>query len=100
MNSAVTFAIAAMAIGVPLLGEVQFNRDIRPILSDRCYVCHEPDPGNRKTALRFDKEQSAKSVPLRSGSFAIVPGRPDESELYRRITAADNAKRMPPAYAG
>jgi hypothetical protein len=100
MKFAVTLVAAALASYAPLLGGVQFNRDIRPILSDRCYVCHGPDPGNRKTALRFDQEASAKSVALRSGSFAIVPGKPDDSELYRRITAADNSKRMPPAYAG
>jgi hypothetical protein len=91
---------AALVLLRPALGEVRFNRDIRPILSDRCYVCHGPDPGNRKTGLRFDQEQNTKSVALRSGAFAIVPGKPDESELYRRITSADNAKRMPPAYAG
>src|SRR5580698_11416472 len=92
-------AVAAFALARPVSAEVRFNRDIRPILSDRCYVCHGPDPGNRKTVLRFDQEQSAKSVALRSGAFAIVAGKPDESELYRRITSADNAKRMPPAYA-
>ena len=68
-------------------------------MSDRCYVCHGPDPGNRKTALRFDQEQSAKS-PLKSGLYAVVAGKPEESELYRRIASLDQAKRMPPAYAG
>ena len=95
------FSIFAVVgcFGATLRAEVQFNREVRPILSDRCYVCHGPDPGNRKTALRFDQEQSTKSA-LKSGLFAIIPGKPEESELYRRITATDNVKRMPPAYAG
>ena len=85
------FFLAAL-LSAPLRGDVTFNRDVRPILSDRCYVCHGPDPGNRKTALRFDQEQSALTV--------ITPGKPEESTLYRRVTSTDNVKRMPPAYAG
>src|SRR5580698_2837234 len=92
-------AVAAFALARPVSAEVRFNRDIRPILSDRCYVCHGPDPGNRKTAMRFDQEQSAKAA-LKSGKFAIVAGKPSDSELYIRITSSDNARRMPPAYAG
>ena len=84
--------LLSLLLLTPLWADVTFNRDVRPILSDRCYVCHGPDPGNRKTALRFDQELSARSV--------IVPGKPEESKLYQRITAADNARRMPPAYAG
>ena len=79
-------------VTVPLCADVAFNRDVRPILSDRCYVCHGPDPGNRKTALRFDQEQSALRV--------IVPGKPEESALFQRVTSSNNAKRMPPAYMG
>src|SRR3954452_10521447 len=88
-----------LIVAGPLSAETGFNRDIRPILSDRCYVCHGPDPGNRKTGLRFDQEKSAK-VALKSGQFAIVDGKPEDSEMFRRITAADNARRMPPSYAG
>ncbi|MBI1788056.1 MAG: DUF1553 domain-containing protein [Acidobacteria bacterium] len=67
-------------------------RDIRPILSDRCFTCHGPDSANRKTPLRFDTEAGARR--------AIVPGDPGKSELIRRITSDNPAQRMPPAYAG
>jgi hypothetical protein len=72
---------------------VDFNRDIRPLLSDRCFACHGPDAGNRKADLRFDLEQVAKQ-------FAIVPGDPDRSEMIARITADDTDVRMPPKSTG
>src|ERR1700722_9131819 len=78
---------------------VEFNRDIRPILSDKCFTCHGPDAANRKTKLRFDIESGAR-IGLNKGGFAIVPGSPEKSEVIRRITVEDTAIRMPPAYAG
>src|SRR5689334_3277158 len=90
----VTACAAARAQG----DTVQFNRDIRPILSDRCYTCHGPDEGKRKSKLRLDTEAIAKSD--LGGHFAIVPGNPANSELIRRVTSDDLARRMPPAYAG
>ena len=60
---------------------VEFNRDIRPILSDRCYQCHGPDGAKRKANLRLDQESSSKSV--RDGRRAIAPGDLQASELYR-----------------
>lgn len=77
---------------------IQFNRDVRPILSDKCYTCHGPDPANRKTKLRFDTEDGAKAD--LGGRFAIVPGDAAKSELLQRITSTNKATRMPPAYAG
>jgi mono/diheme cytochrome c family protein len=77
---------------------VEFNRDIRPILSDKCFTCHGPDAANRKTKLRFDLESSAKAE-LRNGVHAIAPRDPDNSELFRRITSDNKAVRMPPASA-
>jgi hypothetical protein len=77
---------------------VGFNRDIRPILSDRCYTCHGPDEAKRKSKLRLDREDVAKSD--LGGHFAIVPGNIAGSELIRRITSDDQARRMPPAWAG
>ncbi len=71
---------------------VEFNRDIRPILSDKCFTCHGPDKANRKTALHFDQEDGARA--------AFVPGDPDKSELIRRVTSDKPGVRMPPAYAG
>ena len=82
-----------------LAQEVEFNRDIRPILSDKCFTCHGPDAGNRKTKLRFDIESSAK-IELSGGRVSLTPGNPDASEVYRRITSDNQAIRMPPAYAG
>jgi len=78
---------------------VEFNRDIRPIFSDKCYTCHGPDAGNRKTKLRFDIETGAK-IELAKGRLVISPGDPEKSELYRRVASTDNTIRMPPAYMG
>jgi hypothetical protein len=77
---------------------VEFNRDIRPILSDKCFTCHGPDQSRRRTKLRFDVESEAKQD--LGGRFAIVPGDLSKSEMIRRITAADSARRMPPAASG
>ena len=75
--------------------ELNYNLDIRPILADNCYACHGPDEKARQAELRLDTKAGAFSEP--SGYPIIVPGNPDESELYRRITADDDNYRMPPA---
>jgi hypothetical protein len=80
------------------LDVVQFNRDIRPILSDTCFKCHGPDATKRQAELRFDQEESALAD--RDGHAAIVPGRPEQSELMRRIDSADPDERMPPPDSG
>lgn len=91
----------ALALGAErlLASGVEFNRDIRPILSDRCFACHGPDQGQRKAGLRLDREEGALTR-LKSGHTALVPGKPGESELLRRITATDPGERMPPASSG
>lgn len=82
----------------PVVQPVEFNRDIRPILSDNCFTCHGPDKANRKTQMRLDTEEGARA---NLGSYhPIVPGNPGQSEVYRRITAEDEAIRMPPVYSG
>src|SRR5579871_7057887 len=73
--------------------EVDFTRDILPILSDKCFHCHGPDARARKANLRFDTKEGA--FRLRKGKTAIVPGNNAASELIRRITA-DEDERMPP----
>ncbi|MSR58640.1 MAG: DUF1553 domain-containing protein [Planctomycetaceae bacterium] len=78
---------------------VDYNRDVRPILSKACYNCHGPDAGHRKAGLRLDQRDVALKE-LETGARAIVPGNPDESELYRRITSTDAAERMPPKGTG
>src|ERR1043166_9564636 len=72
-----------------------FNRDIRPIISDNCISCHGPDKEKRKAGLRLDEEKSSRAE-LKDGKRAIVPGKPDESELVRRITTQDEDDVMPP----
>lgn len=84
---------------VPAAPAVDFNRVIRPILSENCYKCHGPDDGARKAELRFDVRTDALR-PAKSGQFAIVPGAPERSELVERVSAKDPRKRMPPASTG
>ena len=74
---------------------VDFNRDIRPILSDNCFACHGPDEANRKGGLRLDRREQVV-VPAESGDVAIVPGQPAVSHLMNRVTSADREKVMPP----
>lgn len=73
------------------LGEIQFSRDILPILSDRCFHCHGPDAENREAGLRLDQRESTVD-----DLAAVVPGDPDDSELMTRITTEDADQLMPP----
>ena len=73
-----------------------FQHQIRPILSDKCFACHGPDEARRKSGLRLDLPGEPFKE-LKSGKHAIVPGRPAESELVRRLNATDDDERMPPA---
>ncbi len=75
--------------------QIDYNFDIKPILSDRCYACHGPDEGARKADLRLDKQEGLFSE-LENGRQPIQPGNPKASEVYRRITAEDPDYRMPP----
>src|SRR5215813_9215380 len=77
---------------------VEFNRDIRPIFSDKCYTCPGPDKTKRNSKLRLDIEAGA-TIDL-GGHFAIVSGDPAKSELVRRISADNKTLRMPPVYSG
>jgi hypothetical protein len=74
--------------------KLDFNRDIRPILSDHCFACHGPDPKARKAGLRLDRKVDA--LRDREGHAAIVPGDVEASDLAFRIEAEDNEVRMPP----
>ncbi len=76
-----------------------FNRDIRPILTENCYKCHGPDEGARKAGLRLDVRPDPLK-PAKSGRTPIVPGAPERSELIARVTAQDPRKRMPPPASG
>jgi hypothetical protein len=77
--------------------KVDFNRDIRPILSDVCFNCHGPDKNQRKADLRLDvKEDVYKD---RGGYVLVVADKPDESELFSRLVDTDEKQRMPPPEA-
>jgi hypothetical protein len=84
--------------GAPLAATIRFGRDVRPILSDRCYLCHGPDRAHQQAGLRLDSFEAATAP--REGGAAIVPGRPDESALVRRITDSAADKVMPPPDSG
>jgi hypothetical protein len=74
---------------------VDFTRDVRPILSQHCFKCHGPDDNARKAGLRLDERTSAVGK-LKSGEVAVVPSRPEASELIRRIASDDDTELMPP----
>src|SRR6476620_8621197 len=71
------------------LPPVSYDRDIRPILSDKCYGCHGPDAAARKAELRLDTHEGLSAK-------VVVAGKPDKSELVARITSSDDDERMPP----
>ena len=86
--------IAVLVVGPrpgPAAAPAQFNRDVRPILSDNCYQCHGPDKNQRRAGLRLDTQEGAAKV--------LTPGDPAKSELFRRVTAHDQ-DHMPPRKSG
>jgi mono/diheme cytochrome c family protein len=89
----IVFSASARGQPPPAQGRVDFGRDIQPILAKRCFACHGPDKG--EGGLRLNQRETALA-PLDSGQRAVVPGQPAQSELLRRIAAADESERMPP----
>jgi hypothetical protein len=79
------------------VAEVQFNRDVRPILADQCYACHGFDPKHREAGLRLDTFEGATAE--HDGSRAIVPGDLSKSEAWKRILSTDPDEVMPPPNA-
>ncbi|REK17597.1 MAG: DUF1549 domain-containing protein [Planctomycetota bacterium] len=77
---------------------VEFDRDIRPLLAQKCLLCHGPDSSARQADLRLDLESSAKAP--RDDGAAVVAGRPQQSGVIRRITSDDESERMPPIDSG
>src|SRR5260370_630573 len=97
-----SLAISAGAIEGPRVtlaaeahSKVDFNFQVRPILSDKCFNCHGPDPRMRKAGLRLDTKEGAFGT-TKSGARPVVPFDLEASELYRRITAEDTDERLPP----
>src|SRR5262245_64900302 len=77
---------------------VDFNRQIRPILSENCFKCHGPDEKQRKANLRLDTKDGFLAET--TNGRAVVPGKADQSELVARITATDAKQVMPPPRTG
>jgi len=90
---------SGVALATAGAAPVDFVREIRSILSDNCFKCHGNDPESLKGELRLDSHAGA-TKPAKSGEIAIVPGKPDESELLRRIATEDADDHMPPAKTG
>ena len=93
----VALLLTAPALAAPPLARVDFQTEVRPLLSDACFQCHGPDPATRLADLRLD---------LKGGAFAerengkpVVPGDAEASLIYQRITHRDAARRMPPEYS-
>ena len=93
-----SFAVIPAAMPALTAAQVDFNRDVRPILSDACFACHGPDEAKVKSKLRLDVRELALK-PAKSGAIAIVPGKPDESELIKRILTSNEDDIMPPLKA-
>ncbi|HEX5221714.1 MAG TPA: PSD1 and planctomycete cytochrome C domain-containing protein [Verrucomicrobiae bacterium] len=100
-KSLIGFAVFLMALANGIAAEVpkiDFTKDVRPILANHCFKCHGPDEGARKAKLRLDVRAEAIK-PAKSGEKAIVPSKPDKSELIARIFTEVEEDIMPPAPA-
>ncbi|MBX3177918.1 MAG: DUF1549 domain-containing protein [Candidatus Hydrogenedentes bacterium] len=95
---ALILSAAAGTCAVPAGAPIDFNRDIRPLISDKCFACHGPDANSRKRDLRFDTREGLFGQ-TRGGDPVIVPGDTSAGAFLARITHADPEKRMPPADA-
>jgi hypothetical protein len=106
----VLFLSFSVAAGAPMAAQfkspshaelpqtIEFNRDIRPILSDNCFLCHGPDKAQRKGNLRLDIEKDAQAD--RGGYHILVPGNLEKSALWHRITTTEKREHMPPLRTG
>lgn len=91
----VVFRVAICGEQSPVNPSWQYNRDVRPILSNHCFACHGPDDKARQANLRLDQRDRALAT-LESGKVAIIPGKPEQSELLKRIASHDPDTVMPP----
>lgn len=86
--------IVAVLVSAAAANDIDFNRDVRPILSDKCFHCHGPDEATREAELRLDQQESATVD--RDGLVVVKPGDLANSELIRRILSTDESEVMPP----
>jgi hypothetical protein len=94
-----SFGITAFEFGQLEAGaRYEYNRDIRPILADKCFACHGFDASQRQASLRLDQSDGAYAAGD-SGKIAIVPGEPEKSELWQRIESNDMDLQMPPKHS-
>src|SRR5580765_8122477 len=91
MRNALAITLTGI-LSAPLCAQtkIEYNRDVRPILAENCFACHGPDSASRKAGLRLDDRDAAIKM------SAIKPGDVKESELLKRIHAADPKEIMPP----
>src|SRR5436190_5152888 len=95
--AAVKSSAAVQGFTVP--ETVDFNRDVRPILSENCFFCHGPDKNKRKGNLRLDTREGLFAA-IEGKRFPAIAGKPEQSEIYKRITATDDDERMPDPKSG
>ena len=99
-----TYSVAVLVLSVltpgsySALAKVDFTNEVRPILSEYCFHCHGPDKSTRKAKLRLDLSEGALSD--LGGYTALVPGKPEDSELVFRLHSDDMEERMPPPESG
>src|SRR5947207_110422 len=108
-RSLLSVLFAGLSIGVtapqarseaPVPPPISFTRQIRPILSDTCFACHGPDAKQRKAKLRLDTKATAFAELDSGDGHALVPSKPDESTLLKRISSTDPNMVMPPPKTG
>jgi len=93
MNRLFFFLFLVCVANASHADEIDFDRDVQPILSENCFHCHGPDAASRKAELRLDTKDGAFQD--RGGYHVIVPNKVTDSELYSQITSSDDEERMP-----
>jgi len=91
------FILSTLILSLPSAFAVDFNREVRPILAQQCFACHGMDEQGRKGKLRLDLRESALGSG-KSGEFAIIPGKPEASEIIKRLLSTDEDEQMPPPH--
>ena len=98
MKTSLCVSLVLLVCNIHADNKIDFNKDIRPILSDKCFHCHGPDEHDRKGKLRLDIPHGDDGAfREKKGSFAIKPNDPANSEIWKRIITDDEDDVMPPA---